>query len=83
MIAFSKPKADDNFSRGVRRSSGSYELVASAVLLGLLGFGLDIWIGYLPIFTVSLGLLGFFGAAISIFYRYKEAMKEQNAQRNK
>ena len=28
-------------SEGVRRSSGSYELVFSAALMGLVGFGLD------------------------------------------
>lgn len=76
MIAFRKPKVSSEISRGVRRSSGSYELVVSAVLLGLIGFGIDLWLGLLPILTVSLGMLGFLGASISIFYRYRESMKQ-------
>ena len=78
-----KLSRDNNLSKGVRRSSGSYELVASAVLMGLLGFGLDIWLKLLPILTVSLGMLGFLGAGISIFFRYKEAMKTHSIERLK
>ncbi len=68
---------NEELSRGVRRSSGAYELVVAAVLMGLLGFGLDLWLGLLPILTIVLGLIGFIGASISIFYRYREAMNKE------
>lgn len=83
MTAFNKSKINKGLTGGVRRSSGSYELVASAVLLGLIGFGLDAWFGLLPILTVSLGMIGFMGAGLSIFYRYREAMKEHTKERGR
>ena len=68
--------ASTSLTRSVHRSSGSYEMVLSAAILGLVGFGLDSLFGLLPILTVSLTVAGFVGAVVSIYYRYKHAMRE-------
>ena len=66
---------------GVKKSSGSYELVVSVVLMGLIGYGLDRWLDLLPIFTATLSIVGFLGASISIYFRYKESMSKENEKR--
>lgn len=73
----------------LQQSSGSYELVLSAVILGLMGLGLDRWLGTTPLFTVVLTVLGFAGAGISLYYRYRHQIasleqetKELRAQRS-
>ena len=66
---------------GINASSGSYELVFAAVILGLVGFGLDTWFGTRPLLTIILSCVGFLGAAVSIFYRYRYAMAAQTAAR--
>ncbi len=68
-------------AKSIRRSTGSYELVAGAGLLGLLGFGLDSLFGYFPVFTTILSVAGFLGAGISIYYRYRHAMSLHGMQR--
>lgn len=66
---------------GVRRSSGSYELVFSAALMGLVGFGLDTLFGIRPVLTVILAILGAAGAVASIYFRYREAMRRETPKR--
>ncbi len=93
MSADSRSKEDMNLAtqgnstsemaKSIRRSTGSYELVAGAGLLGLLGFGLDSWFGYLPLFTAIFSVAGFLGAGISIYYRYKHAMSLHGIHRRK
>ncbi len=63
------------FTESALRSTGGYELVFSALLLGLLGFGIDRWLGTAPFFVITLSVLGFLGAAISLYYRFKEDMQ--------
>lgn len=58
-------------SEQLQQSSGSYELVLSAVILGLLGLLLDRWLGITPVLTIVFTLLGFVGAGVSIYYRYR------------
>ncbi len=55
----------------MRQGNGSYELVLSAVALGLVGFFIDRRLGTVPIFFLGFTLLGFVGAATSIYYRYR------------
>lgn len=68
-------------SEGVRRSSGSYELVFSAALMGLVGFGLDTLFGIRPVLTITLAILGAAGAVASIYFRYREAMRREAPKR--
>lgn len=62
------------FSKGLRRSSGSYELVFSSALLALIGFGLDRWLGTLPLFVTIFAVVGFSGACVKLYYGYKVEM---------
>lgn len=74
---------DDSQRRGLtedmRRSTGSFELVLSPVLLSLIGVALDSWLGTLPIITIICAVVGFSGAAISLYYRYQLDMAEHEA----
>ena len=65
------------FSKGLRRSSGSYELVFSSVLLALIGLGLDRWLGTLPLFVTIFAVLGFAGACVKLYYGYKVEVERQ------
>lgn len=58
-------------SEQMHNSSGSFELVLSAVILGLGGYFVDGWVGTRPLFMVLFTVLGFVGAAASVYYRYK------------
>lgn len=64
----------------MRRSSGSFELVLSPVLLALLGLALDRWVGTVPLFTVAFAVIGFAGAAVSLYFRYQFEMAEHEAR---
>lgn len=63
-----------------QQSSGSYELVLSAVVLGLGGYFIDGWLGTRPVFMVGLTVLGFIGAGLSIYYRYKHQIATIQAE---
>jgi F0F1-type ATP synthase assembly protein I len=66
--------AGSELSNDMRRSSGAYELVVSPVLLALLGLALDRWLGTVPVLTVTFAIIGFAGAAVLLYYRYKLEM---------
>ena len=61
-------------------SSGSYELVLSAAILGLFGLWLDRKVGTTPLFIIVFSVLGFFGAVASVFYRYKHQIAQIQAE---
>ena len=63
-----------DLTQSVHRSSGSFELVLSAVLFSLLGVLVDRAVGTLPVFTLVFAALGFAGATISIWFRYRAQM---------
>ncbi len=63
-----------------QQSSGSYELVLSAVILGLFGYVIDGWLGTRPVFMVGLTVAGFIGAGLSIYYRYKHQIASLQAE---
>ncbi len=63
------------FTESALRSTGGYELVFSALLLGFAGYGLDQWLGTTPIFVITLSVLGFVGAAVSLYFRFKNDMQ--------
>lgn len=53
------------------RSHGSYELVVSPVILGLLGWWIDGRAGTSPLFLVVLAAVGVAGAATKLYYQYR------------
>ncbi|MEL7155115.1 MAG: AtpZ/AtpI family protein [Actinomycetota bacterium] len=62
------------------QSLGSYELVLAAALFGLIGFWLDRRFDTTPAFTIALVILGFVGAGLSIYYRYKAQIDRMQAE---
>ncbi len=55
-----------------QRSSGSFELVLGPVLMALVGLMIDSWLGTRPVFTLVLTVWGMVGAAVAIYYRYRQ-----------
>jgi F0F1-type ATP synthase assembly protein I len=60
------------------RSTGSYELVFSPLLLALIGFVVDGWLGTRPIFTIMAAVFGLAGAVVLIYYRYANEMDQHD-----
>ena len=63
------------------RSSGSFELVLSPLLLGFLGFWLDHTVGTTPVFTVLFAVAGLAGAIVRVYYGYRSAMEAVRRER--
>jgi F0F1-type ATP synthase assembly protein I len=66
-------------SNGMHRSTGSFELVLSPLLLGLVGLVLDRWLGTTPLLIVILAIVGLIGACVNLYYGYKHQMDEHEA----
>ncbi len=64
----------------VLNSAGSYELVLSAVVLGLIGLVIDRQVGVTPVFTIACTVLGFVGATLSLYYRYRHQIAQLEAE---
>jgi F0F1-type ATP synthase assembly protein I len=62
----------------MHKSTGSYELVLSPLLLALIGYGLDRWLGTLPLLTIVFAVLGLVGACIKIYFGYMAEMDEHD-----
>ena len=63
----------------MHRTTGGYELALSPVLLALIGFGLDRWLGTVPLITVAFALLGLVGAVTKIYVTYRSEMEQHEA----
>lgn len=61
-------------------TSGSYELVLSAVIFGIGGLFLDRWLGTTPLFLLIFTIAGLVGATSSIYYRYKHRIAQIQAE---
>lgn len=46
-------------------------LVAGPVLLGLVGFGLDLWLGTRPVFLLALACFGVVATFVTAYYEYR------------
>ena len=57
------------------QSTGGYELVFSALIMGFLGYALDRWAGTAPLFVLAFSGFGFLGAAFSLYYRFKHQLQ--------
>lgn len=67
-------------TRSIRRSHGSFEIAFAPVLMALIGFSVDRTVGTMPVFTVTLAVVGVLGAFAKIFYSYRYQMAELEAQ---
>lgn len=63
----------------VHHSSGSFELVVSPLLLALIGYGLDRWLGTTPVVTILFAVLGLAGACVKLYYGYRLEMDQHEA----
>ncbi|HEV3363779.1 MAG TPA: AtpZ/AtpI family protein [Acidimicrobiia bacterium] len=57
----------------------AFELAFTPVVLGLMGYGLDRWIGTLPIFTIVFVLMAIVGLSARMWYGYDARMKVHEA----
>jgi hypothetical protein len=63
----------------MNRSAGSYELVFGPLLLALVGYGIDRWLGTTPILTIMAAVIGLAGAVIKLYYSYAHEMDQHDA----
>jgi F0F1-type ATP synthase assembly protein I len=72
-------EADDptaNWQRGLGDGfSLAVEFVAVPLILALVGFGLDSWLGTTPVLTVVFGVVGFVGCILRTYYAYLARME--------
>ena len=66
-------------TRSLHRSHGSYELALAPVLMALIGLWLDKTFDTLPIFTIVLAVVGVLGSTVKVIYVYKAQMAEETA----
>jgi Flp pilus assembly protein TadB len=64
---------DDGFTTAM-------ELALTPAVFGLLGFGLDLWLGVTPLFTIVFALWAFTVVAWMTWRRYDDKMARMEAQ---
>jgi F0F1-type ATP synthase assembly protein I len=57
----------------------SIELAVSPVIFGLIGYGLDRWLGVVPLFTIVLVLFCIAGLSARMWFEYDARMKVHEA----
>ena len=57
----------------------SVELAVSPVIFGLVGYGLDRWLGIVPVLTIVLVLLCIAGLSVRMWFEYDARMKVHEA----
>ena len=67
-------------SEQMHRTTGGFELVFSPLLLALVGFGLDRWLGTLPWITIAFAVVGLAGAVTKIYFTYRAEMDQHQAR---
>lgn len=65
-----------DLNQQLNRSSGSFELVLSPLLLALAGYALDRWLGIVPVLTVAFAVVGLAGAVVKLYYGYRHEMDQ-------
>ena len=63
----------------MHRSTGSYELVLSPLVLALLALLVDRWLGTTPILTILAAVIGLTGAVVKLYYGYAHEMDQHDA----
>jgi F0F1-type ATP synthase assembly protein I len=66
-------------TRSLHRSHGSFELAIAPVLMALIGLWLDKTFGTVPLFTIVLAAVGVLGSTVKVMYVYKAQMAEEAA----
>ena len=68
----------NGFGDGLARA---FELAVTPAIFGLLGYGLDRWIGILPLLTITFTLLALVGKSYVMWLEYDAAMKRHDAEK--
>ena len=63
----------------MHKQSGGYELALSPALLALIGYGLDRWLGTVPMITIAFAVVGLIGAVSRLYFTYRAEMEEHEA----
>ncbi len=71
---------EPTLGKDLGQSTGGYELVLSGVLFALFGLWLDKRLGITPVLTIVLTIVGFTGAVLNIYYRYKREIERLEAE---
>ena len=66
-------------TRSLHRSHGSFELALAPVLMALIGLWLDKTFDTLPLFTIVCAVVGVLGSTVKVMYVYKAQMAEEAA----
>ncbi len=64
----------------IGNSSGGYEMVFAGVIFALFGLWLDRQLGWTPILTIVLAVLGFVGGVAGVYYRYQRDIARIEAE---
>jgi hypothetical protein len=67
------------FANDLNRQSGSFELAITPVLFGAIGFGIDRWLGIVPVLTLVLLVLGALGVGLKLWLGYDREMREHES----
>ena len=52
----------------------AFEFAIIPAVFGLVGYGLDRWIGIVPVFTIVMAILAFVGLGVRAWYQYDAKM---------
>lgn len=52
----------------------AFELAIIPALFGLAGYGLDRWVGMVPVFTIVMAIVAFVGLGVRAWYQYDAKM---------
>ncbi|MEL6984173.1 MAG: AtpZ/AtpI family protein [Actinomycetota bacterium] len=74
------PGAASTLRQDLDSSSGGYEMVFAGVIFALAGLWLDRQLGWTPILTIVLAILGFVGGVLGVYYRYKRDIERIEAE---
>jgi hypothetical protein len=57
-----------------------FELAVTPAIFGAIGFGLDKWLGIVPVLTIVLLVLALCGMFVRMWFGYDEEMKRHEAE---
>ena len=59
--------------------AAAFELAFTPVVVGLMGYGLDRWLGLTPVLTIALLVIALVGMFVRLWYGYDTEMKAHEA----
>jgi hypothetical protein len=76
-----QPTEQGELYRGYEKGfSRGFEIALTPLILGAIGYGLDRWIGIVPVFTILFFLVAVVGVFARMYYAYDARMQIEEAQ---